>query len=90
MAYLNTGRYAEAIAALRQATEAAPRFGIPWMFLAAAYASDGRMDEARAAIRRLHDVEPNFRLKNLDDVMLGPRDEAETIKAALRMAGLPE
>jgi TolB-like protein/Flp pilus assembly protein TadD len=90
MAYLNTGRYAEAVAALRQATEAAPRFGIPWMFLAAAYSSEGQMDEARAAIRRLLEVERNFRIKNLDDVMLGPHGEAETIKAALRKAGLPE
>jgi TolB-like protein/Tfp pilus assembly protein PilF len=90
MAHLYTGRHADAVAALRHATEAAPRFGIPWMFLAAAYASDGRIDEARAAIRRLLDVEPNFRIKNLDDVMLGPHGEAETIKAALRKAGLAE
>ena len=90
IACLHTGRYAEAIGSLRYATEAAPRFGIPWMFLAAAYASDGRIDEARGAIKRLHEVEPNFRIKNLDDVMLGPRDEAATMKAALRKAGLPE
>ncbi|MGE5145521.1 MAG: tetratricopeptide repeat protein [Candidatus Eiseniibacteriota bacterium] len=90
MAYLNTGRYAEAIGTLQHATEAAPRFGIPWMYLAAAYASVDRMDEARAAIRRLLEVEPNFRIKNLDDVVVGTRDETMALKAALRKAGLPE
>ena len=90
IAYLNTGRYAEAIGALQHAIEAAPRFGIPWMYLAAAYATDGRMDEARAAIRRLLEVEPNFRIKNLDDVVVGTRDETMALKAALREAGLSE
>ena len=89
-ALLHTGRYAEAITAFQHASEAAPRFGIAQMLLAAAYASDGRMDEARAAVQRLFELEPDYRVGNLDRVAIGPPDKVEAVKAALRKAGLAE
>jgi adenylate cyclase len=90
LAYLYTDRYDDAISAFHSATEAAPRFGVSQMFLAAAYSLCGRNDKACAAIRRFLELEPNANVQNISETTLGPPEKMEALLAALRKAGLPE
>ena len=90
IAYLYTGRDAEAIDAFNHAIEVAPRFGMPRVFLAVACSNSGRIDEARASVQRFLELEPKFRVGNVDVIALGTPDKIDEIKAALRNAGLPE
>jgi adenylate cyclase len=89
LAYLYTDRYDDAISAFHSATEAAPRFGVSQMFLAAAYSLCGRNDKACAAIRRFLELEPNANVQNISETTLGPPEKMEALLAALRKAGLP-
>jgi Flp pilus assembly protein TadD len=88
--YLYTECYEDAISAFHTATEAAPRFGVAQVFLAAAYSLCGRNDEARAAVLRLLELEPNYCIRNLGAVNPVPLEQMEAVQAALRKAGLPE
>ena len=89
-AYLSTRRYDDAISAFHSASEAAPRFGVAQVFLAAACSLCGRDDEARAAVLRLLELEPNYCIRNLGVVNPVPFEQMEALRAALRKAGLPE
>jgi Flp pilus assembly protein TadD len=89
-AYLSTSRYDDAISAFHNASEAAPRFGVAQVFLAAACSLCGRDDEARAAVLRLLEIESDYCIRNIGAVNPVPLEQMEAIRAALRKAGLPE
>ena len=89
-AHLSAGRHDDAISAFHNASEAAPRFGVAQVFLAAAYSLCGSDDEARAAVLRLLELEPNYCIRNIGAVNPVPPEKMEAIRAALRKAGLPE
>ena len=89
MAYRLTGRYEEAIAALKSATIRNPDFLSPHFHLAVIYSELGREEEARAEVAELLRISPNFSLEVLRQI-LPHKDKAvlERLLAALRKAGL--
>lgn len=90
-AHFAAGRFQEAAAAARLASQSNPRFSVPHMLHAAALAVLGRREEARTAVQRLLELEPGT---NVATVILSARcvnpNHIHALEDALRRAGLPE
>ena len=90
-AYYMLGRYAEAIAPLRESALQMPNLRITHLWLAAAYAQLGQLMEARAAAAEVLRIEPGFTIDRWKRtaVYKNPED-AEHLFDGLRKVGLPE
>ena len=90
-AHFAAGRFEEAAAAARLASQSNPRFSVPHMLHAAALAVLGRGEEARTAVQRLLELQPGT---NVATVILSARcvnpNHIHALEDALRRAGLPE
>jgi TolB-like protein len=78
------------IAASRRASQASPRFSLPYLLQAAALSELGRLDEARLAARRGVELEPGFTIAGFVHAHTGRADIWEPVGAALQRLGLPE
>lgn len=90
-AYRLTGRYDEAIVALKGAIERNPNFLHPHVVLAAAYSDAGKVEDARAEAKEILRIDPKFSIHDFakalpykDPIIL------EHLNVALRKTGLPE
>jgi adenylate cyclase len=91
MAYRLTGRYDEAIEALKRFRERNPEHIHSYTELAIAYGQSGRMEDASALVEKLLNKHPKFSLKRYAKTrFFRDRTELEIELAALGKAGLPE
>jgi len=85
-----SGRYEDAVLAIRRSVELNPGFSSLHGWLAAPLARLGRLDEARASAARMMTLTPNFRIRPwIAAVGIVPEIATEVIDA-MRLAGLPE
>ena len=84
-----TGRYEEAITALKRALNRNPNFWPAHIYLAASYIEIGQVDKARAEAAEILRMNPNFSLE-AGGQRLPYKDQAvlERLADALRKAGL--
>ena len=88
--YFQTGRYAEAVTAARNAIEVNPRFSVPFAYLTAACVRLGRAEEAKVAAEQVLALEPTFTVSGFS-VTVGQEPAVFAAFAeAWRQAGLPE
>ncbi|MEE8608876.1 MAG: tetratricopeptide repeat protein, partial [Nitrospiraceae bacterium] len=90
-AYLLTGRYDEAIEALKQRLRRNPNSGEAHVLLAAAYGKLGRENEAQAALAEFMKPRPYYTLRHYaqGEFYKNPED-LEYVLDGLRKAGFPE
>ena len=88
MAFIELGRFDEAIIAAKKALRQNPSFSTAYRGLAAAFAHLGRDAEAREAAARLLEVDPGFTISAW--IARGGQSNAELQIEGLRKAGLPE
>ena len=88
MAYIELGRFDEAIAAGKKARRNNPSFSSIYRCLASAFAHLGRDAEAREAAVRLVELDPAFTVS--DWIARGGQSNAKLMIEGLRRAGLPE
>jgi adenylate cyclase len=90
-ALFQTGRYDEAVTALKRGAERNPNYPAFPLYTAASYAMLGREEEARSAAAEVLRINPRFSLKawvaHIRFYSNAVRDRALT---AFRKAGLPE
>jgi adenylate cyclase len=86
-AFIEHGRFDEAIVAAKKALRQNPFYSIAYRYLASAFAHLGRDAEAREAVARLLEVDPAFTLSAI--VRPGSLNRKLMIEG-LRKAGLPE
>jgi adenylate cyclase len=90
-AHFAAGRFEEAIAAARLASQSNPRFSVPHMLHAAALGMLDRREDAKAAVQRLLELQPRTTVAT---AILSARytnpNNIDALKNALRRAGLPE
>jgi adenylate cyclase len=87
-AFIELGRFDEAIVAGRKAVRQNPSFSQAYRCLAAAFAHLGRDDEARAAAARVLEVKPDFTVSAW--LARGGASNLKLLIEGLRKAGLPE
>jgi adenylate cyclase len=87
-AFIDLGRFDEAIVAGKKAQRQNPCFSATHRCLAAAFAHLGRDAEARVAAARLLEVDPGFTISAWID--RGGQSNAKLLIEGLRKAGLPE
>jgi adenylate cyclase len=90
LACLLTGRFEEASAHARRATEGNPNFAFPHCVLALACARLDNRQEAAEAIRRLIGLAPGFRIGSLRRIRFADATRLQPDLELLRAAGLPE
>lgn len=78
------------ITASRRASQANPRFSLPYFLQAAALSELGRIEEARLAGRRGAELEPGFTVAGFVRAHTGRAEIWEPIGEALRRLGFPE
>jgi adenylate cyclase len=88
MAFIELGRFDEAIIAGRKAQRHNPSFAVAYRCLASAFAHLGRDAEAREAAARLLEVNPAFTISGW--IAWGGQSNAQLVTEGLRKAGLPE
>jgi adenylate cyclase len=88
LAFIELGRFDEAIVAGKKAQRQNPSFPIAYRCLAAAFAHLGRDAEAREAAARLLEVDPAFTISAW--IARGGQSNAKLLMEGLRKAGLPE
>jgi TolB-like protein/Tfp pilus assembly protein PilF len=89
-AHFFAGRFDEAASAAGMATQANPRFSIPWILRTAALVKIGRIDEAKTSAQRVLDVEPSFTINSFLASNFTSAERLATFGDALRQVGLPE
>jgi adenylate cyclase len=87
-AYIELGRFDEAIVAGKKAQRQNPSFSPAYRCLASAFAHLGRDAEAREAAARLLEVDPAFTISAW--IARGGQSNAKLCIEGLRKAGLPE
>jgi adenylate cyclase len=87
MAFIELGRFDEAIVAGKKAQRQKP-YSSAYRCLAAAFAHLGRDAEAHEAAARLLEVDPSFTIS--DWIARGGYSNAKLLIEGLRKAGLPE
>ena len=88
LAFIELGRFDEAIVAGKKAQRQNSSFPIAYRCLAAAFAHLGRDAEAREAAARLLEVDPTFTISAW--IARGGQANARLLTEGLRKAGLPE
>jgi adenylate cyclase len=90
-AYFAAGRFEEAAAAARLASQSNPRFSVPHMLHAAALGMLDRKEEARAAVQRLLELHPGITVAEAirSACCINPK-HISALENALYQAGLPE
>jgi predicted Zn-dependent protease len=91
IAFRDSGRYEEAIAQAKRATEQEPNDLIAWVVLAASYSLAGYEEEARAAAKEILRINAKFSVARYQKV--SPQKDRAIAKRycdALRKAGLPD
>jgi adenylate cyclase len=88
MAFIELGRFDEAIVAGKKALRQNPSFAIAYRCLASAFAQLGRDAEARETMARLLETDPGFTISAL--IARGGTSNAKLLIEGLRKAGLPE
>jgi adenylate cyclase len=88
MAFIELGRFDEAIAAGKKAQRHNPAFSSTYRCLASAFAHLGRDTEAREAAARLFELDPAFTISAW--IARGGQSNAKLLIEGLRRAGLPE
>ena len=84
------GRCDEAASAASMATQANPRFSIPWILRAAALAQAGRIADAKASAQRVLDLQPSFTVSSFLAGNFTSEERLAMLGDELRQAGLPE
>ena len=84
------GRCDEAASAASMATQANPRFSIPWILRAAALAQAGRIADAKASAQRVLDLQPSFTVSSFLAGNFTSEERLAMLGDGLRQAGLPE
>jgi adenylate cyclase len=87
-AFIELGRFDEAVAAGKKALRQNPSFSIAYRCLASAYAHLGRDAEAHEAAAYLLEVDPGFTISAW--IARGGQSNAKLLIEGLRKAGLPE
>jgi adenylate cyclase len=90
-AYMQFGRYEEAVIAARRSLQGNERVSGTYLHLAAGLAQLGRTSEAQEAIARLFEIHPDLTIAKATK-LLGAKDAliVAPILEGLRKAGLPE
>jgi adenylate cyclase len=90
-AHFAAGRFEEAAAAGRLASQSNPRFSVPHMLHAAALGMLDRKEDTKAAVQRLLELRPDITVATaiLSARCVNPKHIA-ALENALRLAGLPE
>jgi adenylate cyclase len=88
MAFIELGRFDEAIVAGKKAQRQNPSFPPAYRCLASALAHLGRDAEAREAAARLLEFDPAFTVSGL--IARGGYSNSKLVTEGLRKAGLPE
>ena len=88
LAFIELGRFDEAIVAGKKALRQNPSFSAAYRFLASAFAHLGRAAEAREAAARVLEVDPGFTISAW--IARGGQSNAKLLMEGLRKAGLPE
>jgi adenylate cyclase len=88
MAFIELGRFDEAIGAGKKALRQNPSFSPAYRCLASAFAHLGRDAEAREAAARVLEVDPGFTISAW--IARGGQSNAKLLVEGLRKAGLPE
>src|SRR5215475_9867209 len=90
-AFIELGRFDEAIVAGKRALRQNPSFSVAYRCLASAFAHLGRDAEAREAAARVLETDPAFTISAISaDVARGALSNAKLLIEGLRKAGLPE
>jgi adenylate cyclase len=87
--YIMKGRYDEGISACQKAIEMAPRNLPSHVYLTSAYSLSGREREARTEAEEILRIDPKYCVSSTLGRFKNPADN-ESIKNALRKAGLPD
>jgi len=87
-AYIELGRFDEAIAAAKKARRENPSYAPPYRSLASAFAHLGRDAEAREAAAHVLEIDPDFTITAW--IARGGQSNAKLFIEGLRKAGLPE
>ena len=87
-AFIELGRFDEAIVVAKKAQRLNPAFQVPYRCLASAFAHLGRDAEAREAAARLLEVDPDFTISSW--IARGGQKNTKLTIEGLRKAGLPE
>jgi adenylate cyclase len=87
-AFIELGRFDEAIVAGKRALRQNPSFSVAYRCLASAFAHLGRDAEAREAAARLLETDPAFTMSAW--IARGGQSNAKLLIEGLRKAGLPE
>ena len=87
-AFIELGRFDEAIVAGKRALRQNPSFSVAYRCLASAFALLGRDAEAREAAARLLEIDPAFTISGW--VARGAHTNRKLLFEGLRKAGLPE
>ena len=91
VAYFLSGRYAEALDAMRTANDRMPNWRPTFVWRAATAGQLGRTEEARAAAAQVLRLDPGFTIGGwLHFLRLSRGEDSERLAAGLRKAGLPE
>ena len=88
LAFIELGRFDEAIVAGKKALRQNPSFSAAYRCLASAFAHLGRASEAREAAARVLEVDPGFTISAW--IARGGQSNAKLLMEGLRKAGLPE
>ena len=88
MAFIELGRFDEAIVAGKKAQRQNPSFGSAHRCLVSAFANLGRDAEAREAAARVLETDPAFTISSW--IARGGQSNAKLLIEGLRKAGLPE
>ena len=88
LAFIELGRFDEAIVAGKKALRQNPSFSAAYRCLASAFAHLGRAAEAREAAARVFEVDPGFTISAW--IARGGQSNAKLLMEGLRKAGLPE
>jgi adenylate cyclase len=90
-AHFAARRFGEAAAAASRASQANPRFSVPYFLHTAALAELGRSDDARAMAQRLIELEPGTTISTaIRSARYANAENIAALGSALRKAGLPE
>jgi adenylate cyclase len=88
LAFIDLGRFDEAIVAAKKAQRQNPSFSPAYRVLASAFAHLGRDTEAREAAARMLELDPSFTISS--GIARGRVSNTKLLVEGLRKAGLPE
>jgi len=88
-AHFFSGRFDEAASAASMASQANPRFSIPWILRAAALARNGQINQSKFAAQRVLDLEPNFTINSYLAGNFTSQERLAMLGDALRQSSLP-